>query len=69
MTENLPVNLVIMNNDEDVIFSTRVSSDNFPEYSLSASQNDFKKSGLYYWRIEDEIEVLYLGKFYFIKKK
>jgi hypothetical protein len=68
MTENLPVNLVIMNNDEDVIFSTTVSSDSFPEYSLSASQNDFEKSGLYYWRIEDEIEVLYLGKFYFIKK-
>ncbi|MCU0343231.1 MAG: zf-HC2 domain-containing protein [Ignavibacterium sp.] len=68
MKENVPVNLVIMNNEEDVIFSTRVSSDSFPEYSLSASQNDFEKSGLYYWRIEDEIEVLYLGKFYFIKK-
>jgi hypothetical protein len=67
MTENVPVNLVIMNNDDDVIFSTKVSADNFPEYSFSLSQNQFKKSGIYYWRIEDEIEVLYLGKFYFIK--
>lgn len=69
MKENIPVNLVIMNNDEDVIFSTRVPSNSFPEYSLSLSQNDFDKSGLYYWRIEDEIEVLYLGKFYYIKKQ
>lgn len=67
MKENIPVNLVIMNNDEDVIFSTRVPSNSFPEYSLSLSQNDFDKSGLYYWRIEDEIEVLYLGKFYYIR--
>ena len=67
MKENIQVNLVIMNNDEDVIFSTRVPSNSFPEYSLSLSQNDFDKSGLYYWRIEDEIEVLYLGKFYYIR--
>lgn len=69
MTENVPVNLVIMNNDDDVIYSAKVSADNFPKYSFSISQNNFKKSGLYYWRIEDEIEVLFLGKFYFIKKQ
>lgn len=69
MNEDIPVNLVIMNNDDDVIFSTKVPSDNFPEYSFSVSKNDFKKSGLYYWRIENEVEVLYLGKFYFVKSQ
>lgn len=67
MTENVPVNLVIMNNDDDIVFSEKVSADNFPEYLFSLSQTKFEKSGLYYWRIEDEVEVLYLGKFYFIK--
>lgn len=67
MTENVPVNLVIMDNDEDVIFSTKVTSHSFPEFSLSVKQNEFKKSGLYYWRIEDDNEVLYLGKFYFVR--
>jgi hypothetical protein len=69
MKENIPVNLVIMNNDDDVVFSTKVSAENFPEYSMSVKASDFKKSGLYYWRIEDEIEVLYLGKFYILKKQ
>lgn len=69
MKENIPVNLVIMNNDDDIIFSTKVATDNFPEYSISVKESDLKKSGLYYWRIEDEIEVLYLGKFYFLKKQ
>ena len=69
MRENIPVNLVIMNNDDDIIFSTKVAADNFPEYSISVKESDLKNSGLYYWRIEDEIEVLYLGKFYFIKKQ
>ena len=67
MNENIPVNLVIMNNDDDIIFTSKFSPDNFPEYSFSVNQNEFKKSGLYYWRIEDEIEVLYLGKFYFVR--
>jgi len=67
MTENIPVNLVIMNNNDDLIFTSKVSADNFPEYLFSVNQNEFKKSGLYYWRLEDEIEVLYLGKFYLIK--
>jgi len=69
MRENIPVNLVIMNNDDDIIFSTKVAADNFPEYSISVKESDLKNSGLYYWRIEDEIEVLYLGKFYFLKKQ
>lgn len=67
MTENIPVNLVIMNNDDDIIFTSKVSPDNFPQYSVTVNQNEFKKSGLYYWRIEDDNEVLYLGKFYFIR--
>lgn len=69
MNENIPVNLVIMNNDDDIVFYTKVLTENFPEYSTSVKEREFKKSGLYYWRIEDEIEVLYLGKFYFVKKK
>lgn len=69
MTENVPVNLVIMNNDDDIIFAAKVPAENFPKYSISVKPNDLKKSGLYYWRIEDEIEVLYLGKFYYIKKQ
>ncbi|MDP2363749.1 MAG: zf-HC2 domain-containing protein [Ignavibacteria bacterium] len=69
MTENVPVNLVIVNNDDDIIFAAKVPAENFPKYSISVKPNDLKKSGLYYWRIEDEIEVLYLGKFYFIKQQ
>jgi hypothetical protein len=69
MTENILVNLVIMNNDDDIIFTSKVSADNFPEYSFSVNQSDIGNSGLYYWRIEDDNEVLYLGKFYFIKKQ
>jgi hypothetical protein len=69
MTENIAVNLVIMNNDDDIVFYTKVLSGKFPEYYISVNEKDLNKSGLYYWRIEDEIEVLYLGKFYFIKKQ
>lgn len=69
MNEKVPVNLVIMNNDDNIIFTSKISADNFPEYSFSVSQNDIGKSGLYYWRIEDEIEVLYLGKFYLIRSQ
>ena len=69
MIENVSVNLVIMNNDEDLIYSTKVSAENFPEYIISVNQNKLTKPGLYYWRIEDENEVLFIGKFYFLKKR
>lgn len=66
MIRNEAVSLKILTNQEKEIF-TATTGEQFPEYIISAPQNIFKHSGLYYWRIEDENEVLYVGKFYFIK--
>jgi len=68
MKEQVPVLLSILKNSEEKIFSAEVDQTDFPEISKSVSKIVFKKSGLYYWRIEDENEVLYVGKFYFVKR-
>jgi len=68
MRKQVPVLLSILKNSEEKIFSAEVDQTDYPEIYKSVSKIVFKKSGLYYWRIEDENEVLYVGKFYFVKR-
>lgn len=69
MKEQVPVLLSVLKNSEEKIFLTEVDNGESTEVSKSVSKNIFKKSGLYYWRIENENEVLYVGKFYFFKRQ
>lgn len=69
MKEQVPVLLSVLKNSEEKIFLTEVENGESSEVSKSVSKNIFKKSGLYYWRIENENEVLYVGKFYFFKRQ
>lgn len=63
ITGNENVSIEIIDNHEEEIFSG--SSGN--KSSITIRSTTFPQSGLYYWRIENEDEVLYVGKFYFIK--
>jgi hypothetical protein len=69
MKEKTAVLLSVLRNSEEKIFSSEITESNFPEVVIKVSSNQFKKSGLYYWRIEDENEVLYVGKFYFVGRQ
>lgn len=61
------ISLKIMNNLEEEIFISKPDQSQFPDFNVKVSSKIFKQSGLYYWRIEDENEVLYVGKFYILK--
>jgi hypothetical protein len=67
MKKNLPVTLVVLNNKEEKVFSSIVNKEQFPDYRFVVNTNSKFKSGLYYWKIEDENEVLYVSKFYLVK--
>lgn len=67
MKENLPITLVILNNKEEKVFSSIVNQEQFPDYRFVVNANSKFKSGLYYWKIEDENEVIYVSKFYLVK--
>lgn len=69
MKEQVPVLLSVLKNSEERIFLNEVENGGSTEIIKSVSKNIFKKSGLYYWRIETENEVLYVGKFYFFKRQ
>ena len=69
MKENLPITLVILNNKEEEVFSSIINQEQFPDYRFVVNANSKFKSGLYYWKIEDENEVHFVGKFYFIKSQ
>lgn len=68
INENIPLELKVINNSEELIYSSVIDQNTFPEINITISQRTIKTSGLYYWRIEDENEVYYVGKFYFIKE-
>ncbi len=68
LKENIPLELKVLNNNEDVVFTSKIDQNIFPDINLAISQNAIKVPGLYYWRLEDENEVYYIGKFYFLKK-
>jgi hypothetical protein len=55
----------IMNNLEKEIYISALNGQ-LPEFTFKATPDIFKQSGLYYWRIEDENDVLFIGKFYFL---
>lgn len=60
-----PIRLAILDNNENEIKSVQLRSENFLwNFRLNFSE---LKSGLYYWKIEDENEVFYVSKFYFVK--
>lgn len=65
---NIPLELKVLNNSEEIIYSSLIDQNTYPEINITISQRTIKNSGLYYWRIEDEREVYYVGKFYFIKE-
>ena len=67
MFKNEPVTLKVETNLEKEIFSRTIGHYKFPNLNTVVSPGIFKHSGLYYWRIEDENDVLYVGKFYFLK--
>lgn len=61
------VRLVILDNNENKIKSVQLKNNNLIcSFTLTSSEI---KSGLYYWKIEDENEVLYVSKFYFVKSE
>lgn len=68
MNEKNDLDITVMNNLERTIFSAPVKHDGFPFYSVTINKKYFLRPGLYYWKLEDENEVLYLGKFYFLKE-
>jgi len=61
------ITIKIMNNLEKEIFKSTLDNDQYPKFTVQANPEIFKQTGLYYWRLEDEEEVLYVGKFYFLK--
>lgn len=68
MIQNETVSFKIMTNKEKEVFSKSVEK-GFPKFTITVAPGIFKHSGLYYWKIEDEDEVLHIGKFYFIKQE
>ncbi|QQS36613.1 MAG: zf-HC2 domain-containing protein [Ignavibacteriales bacterium] len=69
MNEKNDIDITVMNNLERTIFSAPIKHDHFPSYEVTVNSKYFLSPGLYYWKLEDENEVLYLGKFYFLLSK
>ncbi|HSD62806.1 MAG TPA: zf-HC2 domain-containing protein [Ignavibacteriaceae bacterium] len=67
MIQNEPVTVKILTNKEKEVYSKSPAQGSFPQNEIRVSPEVFKHPGLYYWRIEDEEEVIYIGKFYFLK--
>lgn len=67
LKENIPVRLIVLDNSENEVKSIQLNQSENLEYKFKLSTSSLK-SGLYYWKIEDEREVLYVGKFYFARK-
>ncbi len=63
------ISIVILDNLEKEILIVQPDQNQIPNYSIKVKSDSFKKSGLYYWRIEDENEILYIGKLIFVKSK
>lgn len=69
MNEKNIIDITVMNNLEGIIYSAPAKNKGFPSYEVTVSSKYFLSPGLYYWKLEDENEVLFLGKFYFLKNK
>ena len=68
MTLNKEVSLKILTNQEKEIFNATPKQTQYLLSTIEVNPGVIKQPGLYYWRIEDENEVLYVGKFYFLKQ-
>jgi len=68
MNNDKPASFKILSNVEQEIFIASPEQSQNLISTILVDPNVFKQSGLYYWRIEDENEVLYVGKFYFLKQ-
>lgn len=66
--ESVPVRLVVLDNSENEIESLQLNRTDNLDYQFRLKTSALK-SGLYYWKIEDEREVLFVGKFYFVKRQ
>ncbi len=66
LKENIPVRLIVLDNSENEIESVQLIQTDNLHYKLKLKTSTLK-SGLYYWKIEDEREVLFVSKFYFVK--
>ncbi len=67
LNEDKPVILTLLNNKEEKKFSGELDQKMFPEYDYKLNTESLKP-GLYYWRIEDDNYVYFVGKFYFVKR-
>lgn len=61
------LSIKVMNNFEDEIYFAKADPSQFPVYTIKLTSRTIKRSGLYYWRIEDDNDVLYVGKFYYLR--
>jgi len=66
MAERKPVSLKIMTNTEEIIYTRTTDRNGLLRQEITVDAETFPEPGLYYWRIEDEYEVLFIGKFYFL---
>lgn len=67
LKENIPVRLIVLDNLENEVKSIQLNQTESLKYQFRMNASDLK-SGLYYWKMEDEREVLFIGKFYLVKK-
>ncbi|WP_337873490.1 zf-HC2 domain-containing protein [Ignavibacterium sp.] len=67
LNEHKPAQLIILDNNENEVKSVQLKNENLVyNFRLNISE---LRAGLYYWKIEDENEVLFVSKFYFVKSE
>lgn len=67
LNEGKQLILTLFDNKENKKLSGELDPNMFPDYEYKLNTNNLKP-GLYYWRIEDDNEIYFVGKFYFVKK-
>lgn len=68
MNNDETVYIKIIDNRESEIIILKPEISQYPEMTVNINPETFEKSGLYYWRIENENEVFFVGKFYYVKR-
>jgi len=66
MSAKTPVSLRILSNVEKELFALAPDLTTFPDIKVLVPAEIFKEPGLYYWKIEDANDVLFVGKFIFL---
>lgn len=65
MSAKTPVSLRILSNVEKELFALVPDLTTFPNIKILVPAEIFQEPGLYYWKIEDASDVLFVGKFFF----